>query len=96
MVDTFIDSKIKDVWTRQWDAKKLELIQDHGWHNMPWANDQWLGKLTNPNKRFFLKLVPDSVEDVNEQIGSSNISYARKAMIHCGLAYGINDTWNVN
>ena len=65
-VDTFIISKVKDAWTRQWKAKKTELIATRAWQNNPRADGQWSGKLTNPGKRFFLQLAADSVEDVNQ------------------------------
>ena len=67
-------------------------ILDNGWHNMPWTDGQWSSKLTNPSNKFFLQFLVNSVEDVNKQIDSSNISYARKARIYCSLAYSINGT----
>jgi len=63
--DTFLVSKIKDAWTRQWEAKKIELIQQNAWQNAPQIDGQWSRKLTNSTKRFFLQLVVDSIEDVN-------------------------------
>ena len=78
------------------ECKELELIQDNGRQNMPQADDQWSGNLTNPCKRFFLQLATHSLEDVKKQIVSSNISYARKVMIRCGLTCGIHGTWDVN
>jgi len=51
---------------------------------------QWLGKLTNHEKQFFLQLAIDSVENVNQEVDSDNISYAKKAMICCGLALGLD------
>ena len=56
---------------------------------------QWLGKLTNPGKRFFLQLAANSVEDVNREVDCDNISYARKAMLCCGLALGLYGSWSV-
>ena len=93
--DTFLISKIKDAWTKRWEAKKIELIQQNAWQNAPRADGQWSGKLTNPGKRFFLQLATDSVEDVNRKVDCDNISYARKAMIRCGLALGLDGSWNV-
>jgi hypothetical protein len=54
------------------------------------------GKLTNPDKRFFLQLVVDSVEDVNKEVDCNNMSYARKAMIRCGMALDVDGSWSVN
>ena len=94
--DTFIISKIKDAWTKKWEAKKSELIQTDSWQNNPCGDGQWSGKLINPGKRFFLQLAVDSVEDVNSQVCINGISYARKAMIRCGLALDIDGTWRID
>ena len=94
--DTFIISKIKDAWTRRWEAKKRELIQTDLWQNSPRADGQWSGKLKNPGKPYFLQLAADSIEDVNREVDCDNISYARKAMIRCGMSLAIDGTWSVN
>ena len=94
-IDTFLISKIKDAWTRRWEAKKIELIQQNAWQNAPWANGQWLGKLTNLGNVFFQQLAAHSVEDVNREVDCDNISYARKAMICCGLALKLDGFWSV-
>jgi len=51
--------------------------------------------LTNPGKRFFLQLTADSVEDVNRKVDGDNINYARKTMIRCGLALGLDGACSV-
>ena len=94
--DTFIILKVKDAWTRRWEAKKTELITTGAWQNNPRADGQWSGKLTNPGKRFFLQLAADSVQDVNQQLDCDNMTYARKAMIRSGLALNVDGTWNVH
>jgi hypothetical protein len=94
--DTFIISKIKDAWTKCWEANKIELIQTNAWQNTARADGQWFGKLTNPGKRFFLQLVANSVEDVNKEVDCNNMSYAKKAMICCGMALGIDGSWSIN
>jgi hypothetical protein len=96
LMDTFIISKIKDTWTKRWEAKKLELIQQDSWQNKPRDDGQWSGKLTNLGKKFFLQLATDSIEDVNRQVDIDNMSYARESMIKCGLALGADSTWNIN
>ena len=95
-IDTFIVSKIKDAWTKCWEAKKTELIATNAWQNTPRGDGQWLGKLTNPDKRFFLQLAIDSVEDVNREVDCDNMSYARKAMIRSGMALGVDGIWIVH
>ena len=94
--DTFIISKIKDAWTARWERKKTELIEANAWQNRSRADGQWSGKLTNPGKRFFLQLAADSVEDFNRQVDENMMSYARKAMICCGMALDVDGSWNVN
>ena len=94
--NTFLISNIKEAWTKQWEAKKSELIQENAWQNNPRGDGQWSGKLTNPGKRFFLQLVVDAIQVVNRLVDSDNLSYARKSMIRCGLALGIDGTWSVN
>ena len=69
--------------------------QNNSWQNTPRRDGQWSGKLTNPGKHFFLKLAADAVNDVNAMVDHRNISYARKAMIRCGLALGLHGTWNI-
>ncbi|KAG0620447.1 hypothetical protein M758_4G216500 [Ceratodon purpureus] len=92
---TFIISKIKDSWTRKWEAKKTKLIQANGWQDQARVDGQWSWKLINPSKRFFLELAAFCVDDVNREVDHDNISYARKAMIRCGLALGLDGTWSV-
>ncbi len=41
------------------------------------------------------QLAADAIEDVNRQVDIDNMSFARKSMIRCGLALGIDGTWNV-
>jgi hypothetical protein len=93
--DNFIISKIKDAWTRRWEIKKTQLIQTDAWQNIARGDGHWSGKLTNPSKHFFLQLATDSVEDVNQQVDSDNVSYSRKAMIRCGMALALDGTWSV-
>ena len=53
-------------------------------------------KLTNPCKRFFLQLAANAIKDVNRFLDSNNMSYAKKAMIRCGLTLGIDGTLTTN
>jgi hypothetical protein len=83
--DTFIISKIKDACTRHWEIKKTDLIQADAWQNTGRGDGHWSDKLTNLGKRFFLQLVADSVEDVNQEVDCDNISYSRNAIMRCGM-----------
>lgn len=51
------------------------------------------GKLPNPRKKFFSKLAGRVVRDVNQMRDCNGLSYARKAMIRCGLAKDLNGQW---
>ena len=93
--DTFIISKVKDAWTKRWEAKKTDLIASNAWQNTPRADGGWSRKLSNPGKRFFLQLAADSVEDVNRELDCDNISYARKAMIRSGMSLALDGSWSV-
>ena len=94
--DTFIISKVKDAWTRRWEAKKIDLIEANNWQNTPRTDGHWSGKLINPGKRFFLQLAADSVEDVNREVDCDHLSYARKATIRSGMSLAIDGTWSVH
>ena len=54
--NTFIISKVKDAWTRRWEAKKIDLIEANTWQNILWTDGHWSGKLINPGKRFFFAI----------------------------------------
>ncbi|EGZ27547.1 hypothetical protein PHYSODRAFT_466960 [Phytophthora sojae] len=92
---SFIIKKIKDAWKARWNAKKLSLIKENCWQNKVRKDGSWSGKLQNPGKKFFLQLAVDAVRDVNHQKDKNVMSYARKAMIRCGLSLGIDGTWSV-
>ena len=93
--DSFVISKIKDAWNRRWDLKKMEMICENQWSNGVCRDGAWSGKLQNPGKRFFLQLPADAVRDVNVQRDSNGLTYARKAMIRCGLALDVTGEWRI-
>jgi hypothetical protein len=94
LADTFIISKIKDAWTKGGKPRNLnssnKILGKISLEVM--AND----KLTNPEKKFFLHLAADSIEDVNRRVDIDNMSCAIKSIIRCGLALGADGTWSVN
>jgi hypothetical protein len=91
--DSFVISKIKDAWTSRWEQKKMELIDENAWSNASRKGSAGSGKLRNPGKKFFLRLAADAVRDVNLQRDSNGLTYARKAMIRCGLARDVTGFW---
>lgn len=80
---------------RDGKPKKTDMISFEAWQDIPRPDGTWSEKLKNPGKRFFLQLAADAIEDVNRQVDIDNMSFARKSMIRCGLALGINGTWDV-
>ena len=93
--DSFVISKIKDEWTRRWDIKKLELINGNDWSNNVRADGGWSGKLKNPGKSYFLQLAADCVRAVNAMRDYAGLTYARKAIIRCGLSLDVTGFWHV-
>ncbi|KAG3124885.1 hypothetical protein PI124_g23107 [Phytophthora idaei] len=93
--DSFVISKIKDAWKVKWNEKKMELIKDNCWQNKIRKDGSWSGKLQNPGKSFSLQLAAEAVKAVNLQKDKNGMSYARKAMIRCGLSLGIDGAWSV-
>jgi hypothetical protein len=43
----------------------------------------------------FLQMAADSVRDVNLQRDANGITYARKAMIRCGMALDVTGQWHI-
>jgi DDE superfamily endonuclease len=87
--DSYVISKIKDRWTELWEAYKLEAIQKGEWQEVS-------GALKNPGKTFFLKLAARAVADVNKCRDKNGLTFARKAMIRCGLSLDVTGQWHVN
>ena len=53
------------------------------------------GAIKNPEKRFFLKLVATAVQEVNNCRDSQGLTFARKAMIRCGLSLDVTGQWHI-
>lgn len=67
--DSFIISKIKDVWRREWDILKAG---DFAW----FLDGQWTGfqlKAAKYREVFFLKLAANAVREVNMQRDKNGI-----------------------
>ena len=92
--DSFVISKIKDEWTRLWEIEKMRLIQEGQWSNTVRSDGAWSGKLKNPGNTFFLRLAAKAVRNVNGMRDYNVITYARKAMIRCGMALDITGHWH--
>lgn len=92
--DLFVIAKIKDVWSRKWNEKKIELIESHEWQNQPRKYGSWSEKLKNPGKRFFPAVAAAMIREVNAKRDKNVPNYARKAMIRCGLSLGPDGSWS--
>ncbi|KAE8880253.1 hypothetical protein PF003_g35736 [Phytophthora fragariae] len=91
--DSFVIAKIKDVWSRMWNEKKIELIEDKECQNKARKDGSYSGKLKNPGKKFFLELAAAAVKEVNGKRDKNGINYARKTMMRCGLSLGVDGNW---
>ena len=61
-------------------------------------NGEWQpksGLLKNPGKRFFMELAVQAVKKVNAERDRNGLTFARKAMIRCGLARDVTGEWRV-
>ncbi|SPQ96949.1 unnamed protein product (mitochondrion) [Plasmodiophora brassicae] len=86
--DSFVIAKIKMRWIEQWEAYKMNAINDGDWQRVS-------GALKNPGKTFFLKLAADSVKYVDSCRDANGLKYARKAMIRCGLSKDVTGEWRI-
>ena len=91
-LDSFVIQKVKEVWRKEWEAEKLKFIENGDWS----SGRNGSGKLNNPGKHFFLQLASKAVQKVNSMSDNNGVSYARKAMIRCGLAPDTDGTWKVS
>jgi len=53
-----------------------------------------LARCKIPKNRFFLRMAAEAVCRVNEQRDQTGLTYARKAMIRCGLSLDITGEWH--
>ncbi|TYZ66490.1 hypothetical protein PybrP1_001065 [[Pythium] brassicae (nom. inval.)] len=93
--DSFVIAKFKDVWSRRWNAKKIELIDCGEWQNTPRKDGSWSGKLHNPGTMFSLLVAAETVSEMNAMRDSNSTGYPQKAVIRCGLSLGIDVSWSI-
>ncbi|KAL0251132.1 hypothetical protein GEMRC1_000346 [Eukaryota sp. GEM-RC1] len=85
--DTFIIAMIKKAWSQSLGRKKLEMTQLGDFSNS--------GKLPNPGKKYFLQLAKQVVQDINRKRNENGDSFARVAMMRCGLGLDDEGQWNI-
>lgn len=90
--DSFVIQKIKAAWTKRWEQYKAEFLRTVGDFGSFGTKS---GAIPNPGKPFFLKIAAQAVRDVNMQRDENGLTYARKAMIRCGLAKQPNGLWEI-
>ena len=69
----------------------MDMISKGNW--VDWKKGS--GKLTNPGKRFFLKLAAAVLRQVENERDEDGVSLVRKAMIGSGMALNLNGQWEV-
>ncbi len=69
------------------DSFVISKIKDGLWR-------EGFGALQNPGKPFFLRMAAKVVRRVDEQRNQTGLTYARKAMICCGLSLNITGEWH--
>lgn len=72
-----------------WEQYKKEQMQKGNWRDNS-------GRIKNPEKHFFLQNAKNSVHKVNRQRHGDEITYARTAMIMCGLVLNTNGLWEIS
>lgn len=90
--DSFVIQKIKTAWRKRWEEHKAILIRAAVTSN---SYGTASGLFKNPGKKFFLKLAAAAVRDVNKERDENGMTYARKAMIRCGLSKQKNGLWEI-
>ena len=76
----------KAEWKRRWYKKRNELVQQGEFTTS--------GRVRNPGKYFYLKLVKEVVDELNNRT-IDNCSLARMSMIACGSIPNISGIWHV-
>jgi len=71
-----------------WEAYKFDAVKKGMWQDVS-------GAIKNPGKCFFLKLAATAVQEVNNCRDSQGLTFARKAMIRCGLSLDITGQWYI-
>ena len=64
------------------------------WSNPVQEDGAWSGTMENPGKRFFLELGAKAVRKVNGMCDAAGLSYAREAIIRCGLSLDVSGRWH--
>ena len=92
-------AKIKDVWHKRWDARKMNEVSqrsEQGIFVAPQGDAIISGKsVAHPGNHYFLTLAAESIRAVNAERDANGVSHARKAMIRCGLSLDVDGNWSV-
>ena len=86
-VDSFVIQNLKDAWNSRWDAMKMSSTTKD-------ELSKSSAKILDPGKDFFLNLAAAFERDVNGMRDESGLSFARKAMVRCGIALHFVVHWH--
>lgn len=87
-LDQYLLRIFKEEWKKKWEQKRAELI--------PIGAYTSTGRITNPGKHFYLQLVKDVVDDLNQRVSPRGLSLARESLIHTGLAPDADGIWKIS
>lgn len=89
LVDSFAIQELKTYWRNECDDYKMNALDKKMWADGMSTS----GKQSNIGKRYFLQLATKSFRAIRAQRDTDGVSYARKAMLRCGMALNLNGKW---
>lgn len=81
----FVIQKLGKAWRKRWAEEQRGLIEENA------LTDG--GRLPNSGKSYFLQLAVDFIRDLNAELDQNGLTYARKAMILCGMDLNTREVW---
>jgi len=87
-LDQYLIRIFKAEWRKRWELKQAELCITEVYTAQ--------GRISNPGKHFYLQLVKDVIDDLNERTTDRGISLARESLICTGLAPDIDGVWKIS
>lgn len=92
-------ARIKDVWCKRWDTKKMNEVTQNSIQGVFIAPEHEAitseKSVVHPRNHYFLSLAAESIRAVNAERDANGMSHARKAMIRCGLSLDVDGNWSV-
>jgi len=85
-LDQLVLRAFKSLFRKKLNTRRTELCLEN--------NQTDTGRLPNPGKRFYLELVKDFIDELNERM-TGEIKNAQKAMIMCGFVPDSDGIWKI-